>query len=370
MGRLVLRSSAVSGGSSFTFDSGWSAGSGSFANGQTFTFNRGAADLGTGPTIAVYGNFRGGTVGAAVPTTQQIGAFSQMTVGDTGGGADQPTYVIGPDGDTWMNMLTVANTAVGDGTNRQANLSGLGDFDQFYCSFQTYVDGPAAGANFADLNEKTVWITRDGDTGTAGHDVYFQAATNVGMNSAGTPAVGSSADYGWFWDGSSKVDNLGLSAHDSGHNVSGVQTFRSIGVKPHTTAAIGAFVDGFIQQVCSLERYQQTTTGLARAWPSSGVTAAWNQVYFIGYYQHRGADLPKATYYLVKDFYFATGPNSHKRFFITDASTISASRQMFDCPHSSWAAGQVSLFIPYGISLTGKYLWFGDGTTYTRVGQG
>jgi len=361
MGRLVLRSSAVSGGNSFTFDSGWSAGSGSFTNGQTFTFNRGAADLGTGPNIAVYGNFRGGTVGAAVPTTQQIGAFSQMT--DTNTGSSPPTYETGPDGDTWMNLLTTSLAAVGDGSWRQSNLSGLSDFDTFYVSYQVYTDGPAVGASMADFNEKSIWVTRGGLVDGTGHDLLLIMDRGTGSN------AGSDTAISW---GGGGTDNAytGNDPYNGGYNVPNVQGFRSTGFKPHTTASVGALFDAFHQSCHASQRYQDSSTGLRTAWLSSGVTAAWNQMYFLGYYQHRGAALPKATFYLVKDFLFQTGANAWKRFFITDASTLAASRQMFDCPHTSWSSGQVSIFIPYGINLTGKYLWYGNGTSYTRVGQG
>ncbi len=345
----------ASGDVAMTFDSGWTVGGGSFAPGQSYAFSRTAADLGTGPTVVGYISARGGSAGANVTSAGVVGTF-EMTVGD--GGGDQPTYAVGPDDDTWMQMLTVANSHVGDGTVRQANLNGLPNFDTFYVSMQLYTDAPTS---FASYNEKSVWVTRNGNVSGAGHDLVLSQSFSVGSNSSGGTAL--------YWGGTGS-DNAGNYPPNDGRNVRNAQTFRSWGFRPHTTAAVNALYDAFMQTVVGSSRYQSSSTGLRTAWGSPGVDASWTQIYCVGYLQNRGATPPVSSY-LVKDYLVQIGANAWKRFFLTNAPTLAGSTRMFDCRPISWSAGAVTIVLPYvGESdLSGWYLWYGNGTSYTRVGS-
>jgi hypothetical protein len=73
------------------------------------------------------------------------------------------------------------------------------------------------------------------------------------------------------------------------------------------------------------------------------------------------------------DYYLATGPNSAKRFVLTDASTFAASREAYICPSTSWADGSVTALLPYlktGSVLSGKYLHYFDADNQpTLMGQ-
>lgn len=356
MAVLILRAPS-SGGSAFVPDAGWSAPTGTFAPGGTFSITRDAADLGTGPTINLFANFRGGTVGNSVPTTQTVGAFTEMTVG--GGVGAAPRYATGPDGDTWMNMMSPALGVAGDWG--QANIGGMPDFDTIYLSYQFYADftsgqqGSLPDTTWSGSNQKDVWINRNGEVGGLGHDIYTGANQGLFTNSTGG---GNPAQY--FAD----------DGHTNYHRRN-EQTFRSLGLKPTTTAAVGALYSCFAQVVNSFMRFQDIHNGEKTTWNSASTTPAWNHVYLLGDYQDQDpshtAEPPHLTYYLIKDYYIATGANAWKRFFITDASTLAASRSFFDCRHTAWSGSGVTLAMPYGWSGT-KYLWYGNGTTYTRVG--
>lgn len=346
---------------SFTANSGWSQVSGTFGPGQTFTIGRGAADLGTGPTVVAFTDFRGGTVGNVVSTTPTVGATAFEMTDSAGGTIRSPVYATGPDGDTWMNLMSSSLGAADQWS--QANLNGLPDFDTFFIAYNLYADftnGDQSGSNQKDL-----WVTRNGNVSGAGHDIFVSRNWGIFSNT-NNPTI--------YLGGSSSSDHPGQEPLFNGFWQRNVQQYRSIGLKPHTTAAVNALCDTFVQTCNSSESYSDTSTGLVGCWGSASVTPAWNQVYLLGYYQDQSvdhsADPPHLTYYLIKDYYVATGANAWKRFIITDAPTIASSRSMFCVYASTWSANQVSLRIPYGLpSYIGRYVWYANGNSYSLVGH-
>lgn len=350
--------------STFVPDAGWSV-SGTFDNGQTLTVNRPAADLGTAPNVVLYAEFRGNTLGANVANPQQIGTFSEFTnQTDTGGppaGSRPPKYAVGPDGQSWMNLLTPELQAVGDGCVAQANMNGLDPFSQFYFSMHTYSDTPS-NASTSLYNEKTAWMTLDTLVDGTGHDMFWSMNRAVG---------GNSGDVGFYFGGSGSDDHQG-DPSNVGYTLRNVESFTSYALKPHTVAGPNALYDAFHQHMHALERFLSTSTGLKTTWASAANSARpyWNQLFLLGYRQDRGA-APVATYYLVNKIYFATGPNSWKRFFVTDAPTLAASRKCWDCPFEFWVADQTRLNLPFTeTAMAGKALWYGNGVTFSRVGLG
>lgn len=359
--RQSIITPASGGGGSFTPDSGWS--SPSIDGSNNLTISRDAADLGTGPTILIYADFSGGTDGSTISSTATVGSFTYLTDStspNNNSGTNKPTYKNGPDGRTWMNTLNSTVISTNDWCLAEI-VSGV-DYDTFYCSNRQYYDG---SGTLGSSNQKDIWHTYNGSTDST-HDIYGAANNGVFGNTAAAVYVGDSSG-----------DNPGLSPSNSGAFRRLTNNFRSFGVKPHTTAGYNALGDYFFQTCDPTSgRIQDTSTGHESPWTTNYSPFSWNHIYLPGVYQDQQAGThvagpPYATYYMWNDILIQTGANAWKRFFVTDASTVAASTFIADCPHTSWAAGQVTVRKPGSISSwSGYYLWYGNGTTFTRVGIG
>lgn len=349
------------GGGNFTPDSGWS--SPSFDGSNNFTISRDAADLGTGPTILIFADFSGGVDGNTISSAAVVGSFTYLTDStspNNNSGTNKPTYKTGPDGRTWMNTLNPTVIAADEWCLAEI-VSGV-DYDTFYCSNRQYYDG---SGTLGTSNQKDIWHTYNGDTG-ATHDIY--GAANNGI-------FGNTSDAFYFDD--SQADAPQVSPANSGAFRRLTNNFRSFGVKPHSSAAYQALSDVFFQTCDPTSgRLQSSETNKESAFQNNVSPFAWNHIYLPGVYQDQQtgtheAGPPYATYYLWNDLLIQTGANAWKRFFVTNASTLAASTFIADCPHTTWAAGQVTIRKPGSISnWAGYYVWYGNGISYTRVGVG
>jgi hypothetical protein len=348
------------GGAGFTFQSGWTAESGSFGSAETFTFNRGAADLGTGPTVLIYADFRDGTPGNVISLSATVGSFTRMTDSRTpnGDGPQKPVYATGPDGASWMNTLNANVIATDDWCLTEIESA---NYDSIYCSNRMYYDG---SGTFDTSNQKDIWFTLDGDTDTT-HDIYPAAYRGL---------FGNTSDA--IYCGDSGGDNPGNDPPNGSSFQRLTECFRSFGVRPTVSAAYQAKSDVFYQ-VCDpvSGRYQDSSTNKESVFQNNVSPFAFNHIYLPGVYQDQQigtheAGPPYATYYLWNDILIQTGANAWKRFFITNAATLAASTLMYDCCPISWAGGQVSIRIPRGLSsYASKYLWYGNGMSYSLVGN-
>jgi hypothetical protein len=368
---VLSRTPTGSGSSGFTAVSGYTP-VGTFNNGQTFTIQKQGGGFGSGPQILVFADFRGGTPGAEVSLSQTMGSFSSITTSGSGSSTQKPFYMTGGrDGNTCMSTMTDALGAA----NRwaQAIISGAADFTSFYMARAVY--GDFTTGSQANSNQKDVWVCRNGNTTGGGHDIYEGAFVGVFSNSGPIPP--------FYYAGSGPPCDLAFrnqSLPNDGYFPRNEWTFNEWGVRPTTTAGANALIDLF-GTYCN-DTYgwnRSTSTGLWRSWSSSGVTPAWNHVYFPGDYQDRpgsghGVPAPYLTYYKWDDLYFAVGPNAWKRFLIGDAPTIAACKKLYICPHIVWADGSVTLSLPHTewTSFVGKHLfWFDNsGLVATRVGVG
>jgi len=371
--RLIFRSTENGGGgggsSGFTPVAGYSY-SGTFGNGSSdFTLTKSGGGFGTGPNIALWAPFRGGTPGADVGLSQVVGAFTST---NSGSGSQKPYYMADArDGDTCMSTMTDALGAAD--TWAQAVLAGLADFTQFYCARAVYGDFTTSSQE--NSNQKDVWVNRDGNIIGGGHDIYEGAWRGCFSNSSDPPP--------FYYDGSSTADPAfqNQSLPNGGYYPRNEWTFNEWGVKPHTSAAVDALMDAF-GTYCNVTYgwRRSSSTGLVQCWGSDGVTpAAWNHVYFPGDYQDRpssghGVTAPYLTYYKWDDLYFATGSNSWKRFLLGDASTLAACTKIYIIPHETWADGSIKFRPVYTEwpNWTGRHFFWVDNTyfTATRVGTG
>jgi len=372
--RLIFRSTengGGGGGSGFSPVAGYSY-SGTFGNGSTdFTLTKSGGGFGTGPTIALFADFRGGTVNADVGLSQTVGAFTSMVTSGSGSSTQKPYYMSGArDGSTCMSTMSDALGA----ENRWASaiLSGLSDFTQFYCARAVYGDFTDSSQN--NSNQKDVWVNRKGEIAGAGHDVYQGAFRGIFSNSSIPPP--------FYYDGSSTADAPYASQPlpNEGYYPRNEWTFNEWGVRPHTTAAVDALMDAF-GTYCNVTYgwERSSSTGLVQCWGTPATTAAWNHVFFQGDYQDRpgsthGVTAPYLTYYKWDDLYFAVGANSWKRFLLGDASTLAACTKLYIIPHDTWADGSIR-FLPVYTEWpdwSGKHLHWIDNTyfTATRVGSG
>lgn len=369
MSVLIIRGSGSSGGGggdgSFTPTAGFSH-SGSFNNGSSFTINKSGGGFGTGPTIVVFADFRGGTPGADVGLAQTIGSFSST---NSGSGSQKPYFMTGArDGDTCMSTMSDALGAAD--TWAQCRLTGMADFTQFYIARAVYGDFTTSAQN--NSNQKDVWVTRDGNVIGGGHDIYQGAFSGIFSNSGGQYYFGStsSADPPYH---NQELPNGGYYPRNE-------WTFNEHGVKPNTVAGEDALIDAFGTFCNATDGWvRSSSTGLTTGWGSNGVTPAWNTMDIPGDYQDRpssghGVTPPYLTYYKWDDLYIAVGPNSWKRFLIGDASTLAACTALYIVPHTTWSDGSVTFTLPHTqwADLTGKHLFWIDNTyfTATRVGGG
>jgi hypothetical protein len=363
---LVVRRPSVGGvgGGNFTGESTYS-GSGDFNNGGTFTLTKSGGGFGTGPTVAFYHDFRGGTNGANIGLSDpQVGAYSSMS----SGGVQQPFYVggAGRDGSSCGNTLTPTLSAAD--TWAQMHVEGLADFEQCYFARQYKIDVTTGNQN--GTNQKDIWFGRDGHFADGdGHDFYPGANAGLFSNSG----------YQCYNGGSSTSDNPGHDPPNGGFWRRDEWTFHEFGLKPSSPpAGLDELVDYFCLSLCATDgMYQDTSTGLCQHWKSASGPAAWNGFLVPGDYQDAGAghagDPPHATHQYWDDMVLQVGANAWSRFLLGDSATFASCTALYYCRPTSWSDGSVTLSLPYTEwpNFSGKHLFrFTNANVRSHVGVG
>lgn len=309
--------SVLAGANGFTSGDAW-------VQGSSITLAKSGGGLGTGPTIAVYDEFRGGTAGADKPLAATLGSWTRY--GDNG---VAPKYRAGGlDGSTCAEVSSALYLF-------GKSFAATGEIYQCY-RMRTPIS--------KWRNVKETWWFKDYSTAT--NDVCFaypNPATDAGFffgNSFGSHTM-PGLNIGPNWDNSGwntrqvwmKADSLAIGSPSTDY-------------ASHTTAAV-------FQEAQKRSDAAPAQAGLFNS--SNG----WNSINVCGYWDQNSGD----SLVLFDDVYIATGANAAQRFVLTDSATWTSGRQLYVCPHTAWSDTGATLRVPYlasGQGLPGKHLWYFD----------
>jgi hypothetical protein len=348
----------------FTPATNFTAAGGTVQPGGSLTINR-SAYFGTGPNVVVYADFHtGGEIDTIIPLTDTV--VGQWTQYGTSPTARKAVYRAGRDGgkSAGVGNSVVANVAY-------FCLKDLPPFTECFASFDFYTGpfyNPDPQEKFVTAaNLKYVWIHGDytlptnadrilnTQTYTDPADQHTYITGSLYGNSGPTvvnqlylaPRI---EDYQW--------DFYGWTRHE---------LWMQTDLASPWTNTSKAYVGRFTK-----DRAVLVSSASARNFIETS-TQAWDMVLLPGLFS--AYTYTNTIDYRYDDIYFATGPGSAKRFVITDADTMAASRETYICYASAqtWTDNGVTVSIPYmqvGSSLAGKYLhYFNADNVSTLVGQ-
>lgn len=356
----------------FIPDTGYSfSGSALFDN--DITISNGTSPFGaTGPTLALFDDFRGGTPGNTIAS-----GTSGVAGSSTWGANNGQSGVVG-------NLIYAAGNRSGSGNCIRLRDTTYSDisFNQSVISFAAtqglyifwaenshgydYSTQTTNGGN--NFNYKMHWGMTGGHTGNAFNawlPAVFGSAGAPGQQNFGSndePPLLQPGGSGPFFASSAIWDPNNWNSAEMGCvGTDSAPGLLMCAVYNPTTTRTGKSTGQFLTQITSRTIFSNTTG-------SSGTYDTMNTVSVPGLIQ--GFAVP--TVIDRADYYVAVGANCLNRFFIGDQPTIGACTTIMPCTINSWSANSVSIRLRRGAfsSPSGNYLYWSDSNNnISRAGR-